>query len=418
MELWTEYEGRTIDGVFPLNRLLRPEGRSAFFLTSNGTGIPRLIRLIEPHFDEEEILARWQAVAALNHPNLVKLEKFGQATLDGGALLYAVVEPVDANLGEVLTGQTLTLEDTRQLATSLISALEALHSHGFVHEHIEPAHIFAIGETVKLRSDCVREVSEDERGSELKKRDVHDVAVVLLQALTRQTNLQAASRDLPLPAPFDQIVRNGISGKWGTTEIANALEPAVSKNQPAEASPSAVSTSPPPEPPKFKPTPTVDRIPVDRDERTHSTRPTAIWAAVAGAALLIFLLGWHFLSGRRSSQSTAPPTPAASTVTSAPPPPAGAAATPNPQPIDVRNQWRVIAYTYNRQDQAQHKADTVARLHPDLDAEVFTPTGRAPYLVAIGGVMSRDQAFVLVQKVRNEGLPRDAYAQNYSTKAR
>ena len=59
MELWNEYEGRTIDGDFQLTKLLRPEGRSAFFSTSNGTGLPTVIRLIESHYDDAEILARW-----------------------------------------------------------------------------------------------------------------------------------------------------------------------------------------------------------------------------------------------------------------------------------------------------------------------------------------------------------------------
>jgi hypothetical protein len=53
-------------------------------------------------------------------------------------------------------------------------------------------------------------------------------------------------------------------------------------------------------------------------------------------------------------------------------------------------------------------------MHP----EVFTPTGQAPYLVTIGGAMGRDDAFALVTKARNEGLPRDTYAQNYSGKGR
>ena len=49
----------------------------------------------------------------------------------------------------------------------------------------------------------------------------------------------------------------------------------------------------------------------------------------------------------------------------------------------------------------------------DLRPEVFTPNGRAPYLVTVGGAMTRDQAFALVKKGRAEGLPRDSYAQNY-----
>ena len=63
MDLWTEYEGRTIDEAFPLLKLIRPEGRSAFFSTPNGTGGPAEIRLIESHFDGDEILTRWRAVA-------------------------------------------------------------------------------------------------------------------------------------------------------------------------------------------------------------------------------------------------------------------------------------------------------------------------------------------------------------------
>src|SRR5580704_15942069 len=225
MELWTEYEGRTIDGSFPLTKLLRPEGRSAFFSTSNGNGVPRVIRLIESHFDEDEILARWRGVTALDNPNVLKLEEFGQVVLDGTSLVYAVMEAVDANLGEVLNGQRLTVPETRQLAASLIAVLEALHAHGFVHEHVEAANVFAVGEVVKLRSDCIRETPEGEEGQELKRRDVRDLAVLLLQALTQKKTLEAGGRD-PLPAPFDQIVRKGMSGEWGVAEIAAALETA------------------------------------------------------------------------------------------------------------------------------------------------------------------------------------------------
>ena len=69
MNLWNEYEGRSIDGLFPLERLIRPEGRSAFFTTSSA-GVSTVIRLIESHFDEDEILARWAGVSDLHQPNL------------------------------------------------------------------------------------------------------------------------------------------------------------------------------------------------------------------------------------------------------------------------------------------------------------------------------------------------------------
>src|SRR5580698_8721553 len=198
MELWNEYEGRTIDGLYPLTKLLRPEGRSAFFSTSNGTGLPTVIRLIESHFDEEEILARWRGVAALDHPNIVRLDDYGQVVLDDTSLVYAVMKPVDANLAEVVSGQRLTVPETYQIATSLLLALEVLHSHGFVHEHVEPTNVLAVGEVVKLRSDCIREAPEGEAGQALKRRDIHDLSLVLLQALTQEKTLEAAKHDLPL----------------------------------------------------------------------------------------------------------------------------------------------------------------------------------------------------------------------------
>src|ERR1700727_24879 len=111
MDLWTEYEGRTIDGAFPLTKLIQPEGRSAFFSTSNGTGVPTVIRLIESHFDGDDILARWRGVEALNHPNLVKLKKFGHVVVDETPLVYAVMETVDANLAEILQERPLSVDE-------------------------------------------------------------------------------------------------------------------------------------------------------------------------------------------------------------------------------------------------------------------------------------------------------------------
>ena len=68
MQLWTDYEGVTIDGAFPLRKLLMPEGRSAFFSTNSPQGEPTVVRLIECHFDEEEILNSWRCLEALSHP--------------------------------------------------------------------------------------------------------------------------------------------------------------------------------------------------------------------------------------------------------------------------------------------------------------------------------------------------------------
>jgi len=423
MELWTEYEGRTIDGSFPLTKLLRPEGRSAFFSTSNGNGIPRVIRLIESHFDEDEILARWRGVATLDNPNVLKLEEFGQVVLDGTSLVYAVMEAVDANLGEVLGGQRLTVPETRQLAASLLAVLEALHKHGFVHEHVEAANVFAVGEVVKLRSDCIRETPEGEEGQALKRRDVHDLAVVLLEALTQQRTLEAAARDLPLPAPFDQIVPKGMSGEWGVAEIAAALKAAPQTDALRITSPPAAAARSESKMAAAAPAP--DRIRVRVEDHSRSAASGTRWMFVAGLVAVVFCLwlGKHFLDRRSASptsvqQQTSTPSPVAESHTISSATASAPKQTANNDAAGVHNQWRVVAYTYNHEDQAQHKSVTVAKRYPELHPEVFTPTGQAPYLVTIGGAMSRDEAFALATKARSEGLPGDTYAQNYSGKER
>ncbi len=442
MELWTEYEGRTIDGAFRLTKLIRPEGRSAFFSTSNGTGIPTVIRLIESHFDDDEILARWRGVQALDHVNLVKLKSFGQVTVDETSLVYAVMEPVEANLAEILSERRLSVVETKQVATSLVAAIGALHSNGFVHEHIEPANVLAVGEEIKLRSDCIRETPEGDEGTELKRWDVYDFSVVLLQALTQHKTLEEAERELPLQEPFDEIVRKGMSGEWGVAEIAAALNSGV-KVPPVVrpvAAPKVEVARPVTPVPEAQPV-VARRVPAPVDEVDGEPRGIEMKRLVIGVgAMLLLFVVWFFVHGRAKSngavqQTAAPPAVAqgsdavapsvAGPTTQAPVAPvteAAPATAPASVPTtsettaagDARGQWRVVAYTYNREAQAQQKVASVVAKHPQLKPEVFTPNGHAPYLVVVGGAMSRDEAFALVKKAKGEGwLPRDSYAQNY-----
>lgn len=454
MELWSEYEGRTIDGAFPLTKLLQPEGRSAFFSTPNGTGRPTVIRLIESHFDDDRIVSRWRGVAALNHPNLVKLKKFGKVELDGAPLVYGVMEPADGNLGEIVSVRRLTVEEAREVAESLVGALGALHDNGFVHEHVEPGSVLAVGEKIKLRSDCIRETPEGEEGAAIKRRDVRDMATVLLRSLTQRRTLEEAKGELPLAAPFDGIVRNGLSGSWGLKEIRAALAPAAAPEIAANAVAPVVAvpvlTAPVPAPkavasvvvpaavePTVRPegaaTVSSSSRSVDLladDEESHSGAGMG-WKALVGAgAVVVALFVWGMFHGRKAEQSVAAVHQAA--VSAAVTEPVHAEAKPSADvgadvgagsvpavsaASGVRVEWRAIAFTYNHEDQAKTKVERLAARHPELRPEVFSPNGRAPYLVSIGGAMSREDAYALARKARGEGLASDVYAQNFHVTA-
>lgn len=442
MQLWTDYEGLTIDGAFPLKRLLLPEGRSAFFSTANGEGERLVLRLIECHFDEEEILARWRCLETLNHPALLKLAHYGQIELDGAPAVYAVFEKVDANLSEALDHGHLSVKETAQIAASVLAALEILHSHGYVHEHVEARNVFAVGDTVELRSDCIREAREGEEGREAKRRDVHDAAVVLLQALTQRKTPEGL-HEAELPAPFGEIVRHGMSGRWGLAEMQAALEEGTAESIRATTAPAvpaaseaAVGAAPwsaAPEP-RTAPEPQV-RIPQRKTERSpwgddpieatvwqevaghvreDGSLPRSRWMAPVAAVLMLVLAGLLFAHAWHTQAKAARPTQTAARRAAATepvlPPGAGPSRTAAKH---GRSEWRVIVYTYNRESTARKKVQEVAARHPELKPEVFAPSGHAPYLVAIGGIMGREQANALARRARGLDLPRDTYAQNF-----
>lgn len=76
--------------------------------------------------------------------------------------------------------------------------------------------------------------------------------------------------------------------------------------------------------------------------------------------------------------------------------------------------WRVVLYTYNHEADAQKMAQSINQKHAGLGAEVFSPKDNGgPYLVVIGGQMNREEAAKLRRKVVGQGLPHDAYIQNF-----
>jgi eukaryotic-like serine/threonine-protein kinase len=521
MELWNEYEGQIIAGTFKLERLLRPEGRSAFFSTSIGDGQSTVLRLIESHYDDDAIIARWEAVTRLKQENLLALKKFDHVVMDDTSLVYAVMEPADADLGQILRERSLTVPETRQLALSLVAALQALHSIGLVHEHLQPINVLAVGETVKLRSDCVREAAEGAEGDAMRARDVHDFSVLLLQALTLERDpdrvLKPSANSSALPNPFREIIYNGISGRWTLATIAKALtdsapatlnfptpgQPEAAQAPPTSATtsapsavaassvsaaaaassaaattspaggrtapagrgvaatpaasvrPSSASVTPPaarssngnaPSPVAERPTqapsnPTVPtylgsasraRVEAGRttvmEPEAAPPRRNLLRAAIATVVLLgIILLLWrvthrpsaaHTATANQPMQTLASMGQTGARAANQAAAPRGQAVSQTPQAAPGRNgtpNWRVIAYTYDLQPQAQAKVDQIAHQNPNLQVEVFAPHGHAPYLVALGGLMTRDEAIGLRNQLRGKGFPRDIYAQNYGS---
>lgn len=454
MQLWTEYEGRKIAGTYTLGKLLRSEGRNGFFATADTTGKAAVIRLTEPHYDEDELLKRWRQVADMRQANLIGIERFGQTDFDGVAITYALMEANDANLGDVLRERPLTLTETTQVARAVHGALTALHASGLVHEHIEPVNVLAVGETVKLRSDCVRECVADiefntpEGCAELRRRDVRDFGMLLLECLTLEKRYNPG---LNLPDGFRRLIPHMLDGTWTLDQVGQLVNPpapapAPSANAAATTSTQAAATKTQSEAAKSKAgksrLPEQATLPLDAprapgkaaaDPALRYRREAADassgfnlrpWILGGVAALIVCIMViWHFVSAKPAhpAQSASQPTPVASIPAPQPVPhataqlavkPALGATTPTLGVAPRTPGWYVIAWTYNHQSQAQAKADQIDARYRGFHAEVFSPRSGS-FLISLGGPMSESEAKTLQQRARRSGLPRDTYIRNY-----
>ena len=80
-----------------------------------------------------------QAMAKLNHPNIVSVIDFGEA---GPDYLYIVMELVDgADIMDVIRTGRMTQEMALTLLPQICDALQFAHDHGIVHRDIKPSNI-------------------------------------------------------------------------------------------------------------------------------------------------------------------------------------------------------------------------------------------------------------------------------------
>jgi hypothetical protein len=445
MPLWNEIEGQTLDGL-TLSKLLRSEGRTAWFSTIDSSGEPAVLSVFEALNDEDAVEARLRTAAGVQHPGLLVIRKVGAGRLEDESLVYALMEPFDQTLAEVLRERPLTPDETREIAESLLSALEAVEGAALHHGHVDASGVLGVGDNIKLRSDCLAA----RRGES----DAPALAALIYNALTGRRF--SSERDaLQLPAPFATLVRAGTGANGSLAGMRRVLSgPAVTNAGAAAASVSAAGTSASasaaavaqPAPRSAAPAAGNPGAARRRDEAESGRRKRpgiAIAAIVLMAiALVVFWYaskrptGHTPISGEAASPASSPQAapadvpPAATpvgdaaatmgapeTVKSAPRPGTKPSATKAPAestPAGAeRSVWHVVAYTYNQQTAAQRKAAELAAQYPKLEPQVFSPSGHAPYLVTLGGGMNRQDAFARRDEARTAGMPPDTYAQNF-----
>ena len=355
METWQQWEGRVINGRFPLLRYLGGSEQSAVYLTEID-GSKAAIKLIPAETVQAQIqLSRWELASKLSHPHLLRILHIGRWRADDERDLYfAVMEYADENLGEILPSRLLTPAEVSEMLIPTLDALNYLHEHGLVHGNIKPANIMAVSDELKLSSDGIRPTGESEESSGNGKAydapentsgaispssDIWSLGVTLVEVLTNRLptwNRTAANDpELPenIPQPFDDIAKHCLRCnpvcRWSTAEIRKRLDgaPVAREDVVVSQEISAVAEAqefPAPAAQSRVPPPDAREAIVERPGTTGKRRGVRVAGAVI-VVLLVIAAGARLFRHSPQTQQPAPTTSAQPSAASPMPPtqPAG-----------------------------------------------------------------------------------------------
>jgi TonB family protein len=307
--LFKEWEGRVVDGKFPLLKWLEGSGQSAVFLTersANGSKKAAIRVIREESFagkaEVEAQLSRWAAISKLEHPHLIRIFEFGQSTANGSRILYVVMEYAEENLSQILPQRALTPDEVKELLPPTVAALSFLHRTGFVHGQIRPSNVMAIENQIKISSDNLRKVGErvQQDGSAYDApevassgfspaADVWSVGALLVSVFAQREpgldsrNSRAAIPD-SIPEPFRGIVRGCLCIEpQQRSTLSDILSRLNAKEVPQETSAEQVDTV---------------------SGSTNWLKPVVVLAVL----LVALLLGWRLLHRDRGGASEPPAT--------------------------------------------------------------------------------------------------------------
>lgn len=287
-EVWTQWEGKLVNGIYPLRQFLGASDHSGVFLTEQQTDTrPEVAIKFIPadSVDAEAQLVQWAAVTALVHPNLVRIYDVGRYRSNSRDYLFVVTERADQTLAEILPRRPLAAEEARELLLPTLDTLLFLHRKGMIHSRLKPSNFLAVNDRLKLASDTIRPISHTASGTartsaydppELKDRgpnaagDIWAVGMTLLEALTQQTTAwpdETVSVPADLPAQFSNTVLRCLSIAPGGRPTVLDLDDqfrtgprpqpqAQPQSQPAKPAPQpSAQPAPTPPPPAAKASP-------------------------------------------------------------------------------------------------------------------------------------------------------------------
>ena len=337
-------QGQVVDERFPLIQYLGATEHSCVFLTeyADAENNRAAIKLIPaPPRSTEPMLTRWRLASRFAHPHLLRLYDAGRCTIDGAPMLYVVMEFAEENLGETLIRRPLSPAETHEMLCPVLDALGYIHGKGFVHGHVQPSNIMAIGDKLKLSSDRIARIGElpDRRNGNARycapeydtaslsqATDVWSLGMTIVECLTeRWADADRAAIALPadLPAPFSELARHCLNKsprrRWDVPALKARLQVrSFALKQEAAISALAPARAPERKPEakaKPAPTPVLAPAPVVRPEASAKLRRPLALIAATGVALTTVAVGvaLHKHSSHATARAVAAEPPAAQT---------------------------------------------------------------------------------------------------------
>src|SRR6266496_3740363 len=263
------WEGRVVEGKYPLLELVGSGPRGSVFRTEvSGKNGPQkaAIKLIPVELARvEDQLYRLRLATQLSNSHLIKIFEAGQCQIQREPAIYVVMEFAEENLGQVLPSRALTANEARQMLPPLLEALSYLHSQGLVHGHVQPSNILAVGDMLKLSTDCVRQAGTADRplmqagktgyaapeeAKNTPASDVWSLGATLVAALATESRGQPSEQELTMvpssiPEPFRRVARECLHANPSDRCTLEQIKVWLDVNQNQQPPPVESSTPPP-----------------------------------------------------------------------------------------------------------------------------------------------------------------------------
>jgi len=258
----SDLTGELIDNRYLLQRQIASGGMATIYAgLDTRLDRPVAVKIMHAHLaNDEAFVSRFikeaKATAALSHPNIVSIQD--QGWNEGGPpAVFLVMELVEGStLRDYLNEKgSLTIEQTFQLITPVLSALSAAHRIGIIHRDIKPENILiskdgrikvadfglarniTMGQTMTAESSVVLgsvsylSPEQVQRGVADARSDIYAVGIVLFEMLTGskpysgETPIQIAYRHVNDRIPNIQTIKSEIP-----TSIAGLVYEATAPN--------------------------------------------------------------------------------------------------------------------------------------------------------------------------------------------